>query len=107
MGMFIAYYKKPAVTRRRGKVKNFGTYFTVVSSLSQPSPLVYPRAANHDVVFRGCVALSYPDTWHGGRDPLTEDITLQEETIPLVDGQPANQDGTVVHFDIEPQNGEV
>lgn len=61
---------------------------------------------NHEVVFRGCVALAYLDTWDGGRDPLREDIVLQEETIPLVDGKAANHDGTLVHFDIEPQNGE-
>ncbi|KAL2290294.1 hypothetical protein FJTKL_00738 [Diaporthe vaccinii] len=55
-------------------------------------------------LFRGCVALAYPDTWSGGRDPLQEDIVLQEERIPLVNGQAANHDGTLVHFDIEPQN---
>ncbi|KAH8778629.1 hypothetical protein F5883DRAFT_517472 [Diaporthe sp. PMI_573] len=55
-------------------------------------------------LFRGCVALAYPDNWNGGRDPLREDIVLQEETIPLVNGQAANHDGTLVHFDIEPQN---
>lgn len=57
------------------------------------------------LVFRGCVALAYPDNWSGGRDPLLEDIVLQEERIPLVNGQAANHDGTLVHFDIEPQNG--
>lgn len=37
---------------------------------------------------------------------MLEDIVLQEETIPLVNGQAANHDGGLVHFDIEPQNGE-
>lgn len=57
-------------------------------------------------VFRGCVALAYPDKWNGGRNPMLEDIVLQEETIPLVNGQAANHDGGLVHFDIEPQNGD-
>lgn len=62
--------------------------------------------SDSDSVFRGCVALAYPDRWSGGRNPLRDDIVLQEETIPLVNGQAANHDGALVHFDLEPQNGE-
>ncbi|KAK2607125.1 hypothetical protein N8I77_005829 [Diaporthe amygdali] len=57
-------------------------------------------------LFRGCVALAYPDTWTGGRDPECEDIILQEEAVPLVNGKPTDQSGALVHFDLDPQNGE-
>lgn len=76
------------------------------SSAIFPSSEVMSTSSNRGAVFRGCVALAYPDRWSGGRDPLREDIVLQEETIPLVNGQAANHDGALVHFDIEPQNGE-
>lgn len=64
------------------------------------------RPSNRGTVFRGCVALAYPDTWTGGRDPEREDIILQEEAIPLVNEKPADQSGALVHFDLDPQNGE-
>lgn len=49
--------------------------------------------------------MAYPDTWAGGRDPEREDIQLREEVIPLVNGAAANHDGTLIHFDLDEQNG--
>lgn len=57
-------------------------------------------------VFRGCVAMAYPDLWAAGRDPDTQHIPSVEETIPfdrnwrrLPSGNP------MIHFDLDPQNG--
>lgn len=58
-------------------------------------------------VFRGCVALAYPDAWSGGRDPDTEDIALKEEVIPpQAAWPPLASDNPMIHFDLDPQNGE-
>ena len=102
--MSTACCRKRAAIKRHGKVRSYGLFGTAVSVQAYSS--FEASISNSGSVFRGCVALAYPDTWNGGRDPLREDIVLQEETIPLVNGQAANHDGTLVHFDLEPQNGE-
>ncbi|PSR90764.1 kinase-like domain-containing protein [Coniella lustricola] len=59
-------------------------------------------------LFRGVVAMAYPDTWRFRMDPLKNEIPQFFETIPLNhDEDPWNTDGGMIHFDLDVQNAMV
>lgn len=50
--------------------------------------------------------MAYPDLWHAGRDPDTQDVPVVEETLPFSpNGNLQYASHPMIHFDLDVRNG--
>lgn len=90
-------------------MRTYGWLSTVVSPNCNIWPLGRFAISNNNrflPVYRGCVALAYPNRWRGGLDPDTQDVPLNMEWVPADPATRAALDTRhgLVHFDLDIQN---
>lgn len=60
-----------------------------------------------ECLFKGCVAMAFPTSfWTRGRHPLVDTMDEVDESIPDDFVGTGSDDQPLVHFDLDPQNGE-
>ncbi|OIW26993.1 hypothetical protein CONLIGDRAFT_494166 [Coniochaeta ligniaria NRRL 30616] len=92
--LFIEFMRRGDLYNAIGKVSMSGVDF--------PNQVLWPIL---DCLFKGVVAMAFPNVWHAeDQDPEHENVPQRTEVLDDSLWEPNQVDGTLVHFDLDPQN---